>query len=180
MRRCLRLAPSLVPVKSGYASSRGGDFLLIGEQSRDDPKIMPQHAPSHSQVAVLEAAAAQSAALALLEDRDAGLGRSPPALQPGEALFAESSLQFPRIAGADRVVDVALRELFGALTGAKAAVRTGRCDRGRQVKANCWRAACRRTLACSKPSTAKSKAIDSRCESRNNVSSVSSCCRNNA
>ena len=138
MRRCLRLPPPWVSVKDGYESSGFGKLLLVGEEPRDEPEIVPQHAPGHREVAVVEAAAAQPSPLALLQDGDATLGRATPFLQPREVLVFEALPQLPGILGADRVVDAALRELFGSARRAEAPVRGGRRERRRQVEVGCF------------------------------------------
>ncbi len=74
MWRCLRPPRPSMSLKYGYASSRFGEFLLISEQSCDDPEIVAEHGPRDGEVAVLKSTAAQSAALSLLDDGNAALG----------------------------------------------------------------------------------------------------------
>lgn len=74
MWRCLRLPLPSMSLNYGYTSSCFDEFLLIGEQSCDDPQIVPEHGPRDGEVAVLKSTAAQSAALPLLDDGDAALG----------------------------------------------------------------------------------------------------------
>ena len=77
----------------GYTSSRFGEFLLIGEQSCDDPQIVPEHGPRDGEVTVFKSTAAQPAALPLLDDGDAALDRTSPTLQPGETRLCEALSQ---------------------------------------------------------------------------------------
>jgi hypothetical protein len=79
-----------VCVLVGYASRCFGHFLLISEESCHDPKVVPQHAPGDGEITVVEAAAAQTPALALAQGGNAGLGRTAAALQPGETLSQPS------------------------------------------------------------------------------------------
>ena len=77
------------------------DFKLIGEQSGDDPQIVAEDSPSDGEVAVIEAATAQPAPLALFEDRDASLGRSPAILQSDETVLRHALAHRQGVAGTE-------------------------------------------------------------------------------